>query len=38
MARSDMCDLEWEFIQAVLPSKTRGKMRVHGRRVINSIF
>lgn len=24
MARSDMSDLEWEFIKAVLPNKTRG--------------
>jgi len=25
MARSDMSDLEWEFIQAVLPNKSRGE-------------
>ncbi len=30
MARSDMSDLEWEFIKAVLPNKTRGKKRVDG--------
>ena len=38
MARSDMSDLEWEFIKAVLPNKTRGKKRVDDRRVINGIF
>ena len=38
MARSDMCDLEWDFIKAVLPNKTRGKKRVDDRRVINGIF
>ena len=37
MARSDMSDLEWEFIRAVLPNKTRGKKRVD-RRVISGIF
>jgi len=24
MARSDMSDLEWDFIKAVLPNKPRG--------------
>ena len=38
MARSDMSDLEWEFIKAVLPDKVRGKKRVDDRRVINGIF
>ena len=38
MARSDMTDLEWEFIKATLPTKTRGKKRVDDRRVINGIF
>jgi len=38
VARSDMSDLEWEFIKAVLPNKTRGKKRVDDRRVINGIF
>jgi transposase len=38
MARSDMSDLEWDFIKAVLPNKTRGKKRVDDRRVINGIF
>ena len=38
MARSDMNDLEWEFIKAVLPNKSRSVKRVDGRRVINGIF
>ena len=38
MARSDMSDLEWEFIKCVLPNKVRGKKRVDDRRVINGIF
>jgi transposase len=38
MARSDMSDLEWDFIKAVLPNKTRGKKRVDDRRVFNGIF
>ena len=38
MARSDMSDLEWEFIRAVLPNKSRGVKRVDDRRVINGIF
>ena len=38
MARSDMSDLEWEFIKVVLPNKVRGKKRVDDRRVINGIF
>ncbi len=38
MARSDMSDLEWEFIKAVLPNKSRGVKRVDDRRVINGIF
>jgi len=38
MARSDMSDLEWEFIEAVLPDKVRGKKRVDDRRVIDGIF
>ncbi len=33
-----MSDPEWEFIKAVLPTKTRGKKRVDDRRVINEIF
>jgi transposase len=33
MARSDMSDLEWEFIKAVLPNKTRGKKRVDDHRI-----
>ena len=38
MARSDMSDLEWEFIKAVLPNNSRGVKRVDDRRVINGIF
>ena len=38
MARSDMSDLEWEFIRAVLPNKSRGVKRLDDRRVINGIF
>lgn len=38
MVRSDMSDLESEFIQAVSPNKTRGKKLVYDRRVINGIF
>ncbi len=38
MARSDMSDLEWEFIKRVLPTKPRGVKRVDHRRVINGIF
>ena len=38
MVRSDMSDLELEFIKAALPNNTRGKKRVDDRRVINGIF
>ncbi len=38
MTRSDMSDLKWDFIKAVLPNKTRGVKRVDDRRVINGIF
>ena len=38
MARSDLSDLEWEFIKAVLPNNSRGVKRVDDRRVINGIF
>ena len=38
MARSDMSDLEWEFIKAVLPNNTRDKKRVDDRRVLDGIF
>lgn len=38
MAQSDISNLEWESIKAVLPNKTRGKQRVDDRRVINGIF
>ena len=38
MARSDLSDLEWEFIKALLPNNSRGVKRVDDRRVINGIF
>ncbi len=38
MARSDMSDLEWEFIKPALPKISRGVKRVDDRRVINGIF
>ncbi len=38
MARSDLSDLEWEFVKVVLPNNTRSKKRVDDRRVINGIF
>ncbi len=33
MARSDISDLDCEFIKDVLPDKVRGKKRVDDRRV-----
>ena len=38
MTRSDMSDLEWSFIIALLPNKPRGVKRVVDRHVINGIF
>jgi len=38
MARSAMSDLEWAFIKAVVPNKSRGVERVDDRRVISGIF
>ena len=38
VVRSDMTDLEWPFIRATLPTKTRGKKRLYDRRVINGHF
>ena len=38
MARYDMTETEWKYIQPVLPTKVRGKPRVDDRRVINGIF
>ena len=38
MSRSDMSDLEWQFVNCVLPNKSRGVKRVDDRRVINGIF
>ena len=37
MARSDMSDLESEFIKRVLPNKSRGVKRVDDRRVISGV-
>ena len=34
MARSDMRDLEWDFIKKLLPNKSRSVKRVDDRRVI----
>jgi len=38
MARYDMSEVEWRYIQPALPTKVRGKPRVDDRRVINGIF
>jgi len=38
MSRYDMSELEWSFIQPILPDKVRGVARVDDRRVINGIF
>ena len=38
MARSDMRDFEWDFIEKLLPNKSRGVKRVDDRRVINGIL
>ena len=38
MARSDMSDLEWNFVKVLLPNKARGVKRVDDRRVINGTF
>jgi len=38
MSRSDMSDLEWQFIKGILPNKSRGVKHVDDRRVINGIF
>lgn len=38
MSRFDMSDLEWRFIQCVLPQKSRGVKRVDDRRIISGIF
>ena len=34
MARSDMRDFEWDFIEKLLPNKSRGVKRVDDRRVM----
>ena len=36
VSRSDMSDLEWEFIKCALPNKSRGVKRVDDRRVITA--
>jgi len=33
MSRSDVSDLEWQFIKSVFPNKSRGVKRVDDRRV-----
>ncbi len=38
MSRFDMSELEWSFIQPILPNKVRGVARVDDRRVLNGIF
>ena len=38
MARSDMRDFEWDFIEKLLPNNSRGVNRVDDRRVINGIL
>ena len=38
MARSDMRDFEWDFIENLLPNNSRGVKRVDNRRVINGIL
>lgn len=38
MARYDLTDFEWSFIEPVLPRKSRGVPRVDDRRVLNGIF
>ena len=38
MSRFDMSELEWSFIEPILPNNTRGVPRVCDRRVINGIF
>ena len=38
MGRSEMSDLEWDFIRSVLPKKSRGVKQVDDRRVIAGIF
>jgi len=37
MSRSDMSDLEWQFIKSVLPNQSRGVKRVDDRRVNTAI-
>ncbi len=38
MSRFDLSELEWQFIQPILPSKVRGVKRRDDRQVLNGIF
>lgn len=38
MSRFDISEMEWGFIEPVLPNKVRGVPRVDDRRVLNGIF
>jgi len=38
MARYELSDFEWSLILPLLPNKTRGKLRVDDRCVLNGIF
>ena len=38
MARYDLTDFEWSFIEPILPRKSRDVPRVDDRRVLNGIF
>jgi len=38
MSRFDISEMEWSFIEPVLPNKVRGVPRVDDRRVLNGIF
>ena len=38
MPRYDLTDLEWRFLQPILPSKVRGVKRRDDRQVLNGIF
>ncbi len=38
MSRYDLTELEWQFIQPILPDKARGVKRRDDRQVLNGIF
>lgn len=38
MSRFDLSELEWRFIEPILPQNSRGVKRVDDRRVLNGIF